>query len=320
MKCLSGHIGLRGCGLEFPAAAAFLNELPGISLKTIDQVADQEQKTYYAVFQDIETRALRKFSTDVENYLSKKYRLSNTLETINLGDGVDVNDTTAAANEYRGVYGDVVYGSQLQSVYVQEVKIYALAAKTNVEVVVKEYSAQGIWYDRYTKTVDLAEGWNTFLVGLSFTGRRIFIGYNANGITSPELKLQNNCYYGWYCCDINISGAKTNFTGLPVKGIDTYGLSVVLSNQCTYDAYVCNNKNRFTQALLNLYGIEYCTERIHSTRLNFTTLTKDNATKLRDELTALYANEMDSVLSSVEFDCDCCIDCDSVVTYRERIP
>lgn len=320
MLCLSGHIGLRGCGVDFPAAAAFLNELPGISLKTIDQVADEEQKTFLAVFNDIEKRALRKFSTDVQNYLSKRYKLTNTLQTINLGDGVNIDDTTAAVNEYRGIYGDIVYGSQLQSVFVQEISIYALADKTGVDIVVKEYSEQGIWYDRYTKTVDLVEGWNTFLVGLSFTGKRLFIGYNASGITSPEFKLQNNCCDGWDCCDININGAKTTFTGMPTKGINTYGLSVVLSNQCLFDAYVCNNKHRFTQALLNLYGIEYCTERIHSTRLNFTTLTKDNATKLRDELAALYANEMDSVLGSLEFECDCCIDCNNVVTYRERIP
>src|SRR4051812_19751040 len=83
--CLQNHIGMRGCGIDTPNSAAYVNELPGISLKTIDNIADSEQLNFNGVWANIQARALRKFDTDVQNYLGKRHKLNSPIETINMG-------------------------------------------------------------------------------------------------------------------------------------------------------------------------------------------------------------------------------------------
>lgn len=319
MNCLVDFIGLKGCGINTPDSAAYINELPGVSLKTIDNIASAEQINFLGVWQDVQTRALRKFTTDTRNYLSKEYKLNTPLETVNIGTGVNITETTPGDNKFRGVYSETLYGSQLQQTHLQEINIYLLANESNVTFVVKELSNKNIWYTLYTKVIDLVAGWNNFYIGENFTAEKLFFGYDCTGIVAPELLLQNNCC-GLGCCDMNISGATTDFTTIQ-KGTNTFGLSLVFGSRCSWEAFICNNKSIFTQSLLLLHGIELMSERIHSQRLNqYTMFGVDKAKELRDELIAQYQTEMISVFESISFNQDCCIECNAQVTYKDRRP
>lgn len=76
MDCLIGYIGIKGCGDETtPESGLFINSLPGVNLKVIDKIADHEQKTYSGVWDDVVTRSLQKFSSDVSAAMHLKYRL-----------------------------------------------------------------------------------------------------------------------------------------------------------------------------------------------------------------------------------------------------
>lgn len=75
MNCLTDYIGIKVCGNETSGSGQFVNALPGISLESIDKIADSEQITYKGVWADVQAEAWNRFYVDVINELSKCYQL-----------------------------------------------------------------------------------------------------------------------------------------------------------------------------------------------------------------------------------------------------
>lgn len=75
MSCLTNYIGLNGCSGNAPASGLYINSLPGISLESIDKIADSEQVTYQGVWADVQVEAWARFYVDVINELTKCYQL-----------------------------------------------------------------------------------------------------------------------------------------------------------------------------------------------------------------------------------------------------
>lgn len=84
MECLVDYIGLKVCGDETSGSGQFINSLPGISLESVDKIADKEQITYKGVWTDVQTEAANRFYTDVVNELSKCYKLQPYCDYENL--------------------------------------------------------------------------------------------------------------------------------------------------------------------------------------------------------------------------------------------
>lgn len=75
LDCLIGYVGLKICGDEVSQSNLWINSLPGISLESIDKIADSEQVTYRGVWNDVQTEAAARFYVDVVNELTKCYSL-----------------------------------------------------------------------------------------------------------------------------------------------------------------------------------------------------------------------------------------------------
>lgn len=76
MHCLTDYIGLRGCSNDTPPESGYyLNSLPGISLESIDKIANQDQITYKGVWADVQDEAFIVFGVDFFNELLKCYRI-----------------------------------------------------------------------------------------------------------------------------------------------------------------------------------------------------------------------------------------------------
>lgn len=84
MECLVDYIGLKVCGDEISGSGQFINSLPGISLESVDKIADKEQITYKGVWTDVQTESANRFYTDVVNELSKCYKLQPYCDYENL--------------------------------------------------------------------------------------------------------------------------------------------------------------------------------------------------------------------------------------------
>lgn len=77
MDCFVDSVGLQFCqGSETPVSGLYLNSLPGISIESIDKIADSEQITYLGVFEDVQTNAKAQFRLDIMTELHKCYRLN----------------------------------------------------------------------------------------------------------------------------------------------------------------------------------------------------------------------------------------------------
>lgn len=76
MDCYLNYIGLRVCSTDTPGESGlWINSLPGISLESIDKIADSEQVTYRGVWNDVQAEAAVRFYIDVINELTKCYEL-----------------------------------------------------------------------------------------------------------------------------------------------------------------------------------------------------------------------------------------------------
>lgn len=77
MSCLTDYIGIRICeSQEAPGSGVYINSLPGISLQSIDGIANDDQVTYAAVWTDVQTEAFARFETDFMVELNKCYNLN----------------------------------------------------------------------------------------------------------------------------------------------------------------------------------------------------------------------------------------------------
>jgi hypothetical protein len=78
MDCLIDFIGLSYCpGIyEQPGSGIYLNSLPGISIQSIDAIADSEQITYLGVWADVQSSAVAQFRIEVISELNKCFKLN----------------------------------------------------------------------------------------------------------------------------------------------------------------------------------------------------------------------------------------------------
>ena len=82
MSCLTDYIGLSGCGATSPASGLFINSLPGISLKSVEMLADAEQQNFIGVWNDVKTRAIKRLEMMVNSALSKDYKVKGALYSV----------------------------------------------------------------------------------------------------------------------------------------------------------------------------------------------------------------------------------------------
>lgn len=77
MECLIDYIGFQACANnEQPPSGMYINTLPGISLESIDKIADSEQLTYIGVWNDAQKQAAIRFKRDFINALNKCYTIN----------------------------------------------------------------------------------------------------------------------------------------------------------------------------------------------------------------------------------------------------
>lgn len=64
IDCLQDYIGLQVCADQpVPPSGMYINTLPGISLESIDKIANADQITYIGVWQDVQREAAIRFKS-----------------------------------------------------------------------------------------------------------------------------------------------------------------------------------------------------------------------------------------------------------------
>lgn len=322
MDCLRDHIGLNYCGnTTTPPSGVYINDLPGVSLRLMTSLTDEETATFISLWTMIQKRAEMRFATDVRAAMNKYFRISTVNQSTTLGK--NITGTATASSGLKGFTIELsdepdFTPSPLTYIHVQTLFFYADAADA------AETKTITIWdlntgTQLYTTTKVLAAGWNTIPVNQSFTNSfnrvplQIFCAINTANTSVYSMTPPSDIAIN--CCGARVRAASTAETSAITEsdltfGSDTAGLSGIFSVNCAWDGLVCTNKEPFTRAYWYLLGVELMTELMYSAKVNsYTTIDRSRMIELRNEYGAEYSKEMEQVCSNIKLDCDCCIEC-----------
>lgn len=338
-ECLKDYIGIKWQNGEIPESGLYINQLPGVSLKSIDYLANAENKTFLGVWDDVQVRSLKRLQTAVTNYFAKRYQLATINEAMQLPEYYqDGSQNTAAGANYRGFTFDLGwYGSPLASIHIHNLRLFLKAPQNELEIKIFEVVDNNMANLLETITIDAVAGWNTIKVQTSYPVYKVFVGYDATAQDSVYMPLNNGAFtgetwFGWYgyawgppvsMYEGKLRGAQSDkpYDELSENN-NTYGLSGSLSVVCGYQNIVCKTKEVFTTTLWYLEGVELMNERIYTERLNrFTTIDHKLAYELRSEFERQYNAEIAACLDGIELTTwDACIRCSAPVRLEHALP
>jgi hypothetical protein len=333
-NCLLDYVGITGCSPTAPPSDRYLNEMAGIELRKMDEIASEEQQNYIGVWNDIQKRALKRFQMDVRVAFLKKYKLKGVAQSINIGQIIDADETSPSAAKYRGfkielndANDEVVY-SVLQAINVQTLKLYVKSGTPTFNVKVFDLDT-GV--EIYTKEVVVTSvGWQNIEVNTHFMSRRIFVCYDSTLIEAVDLDIKDHQIDNCFNCQAKVRGGSSDISTPTTVNEDvwnTFGLSGVFSVDCVWDTLVCNNKDSFVLPLMYLLAIEFVTEWLNTPRINeWSLISEDKAKWLLSYYSALYKG---GVFEDVEYDSalmdsidqfnvdemDCCVECSGDIRF-----
>ena len=325
MQCLIDFVGIRGCGTQTtPPSGLYINSLPGISMKMMDKIADEETKTFMGVWDEINIRAALAFENKVTQIMTEDYKLCRIQEVINFGK-VLTTDVIAPASEWRGFTieqnheEDLYYkNSSLSQGCVDEIFIYSAGIVASVPVKVFDLDTGE---ELYSTTANLVAGWNTIEVNQCFDEQNVFVAYWGELVTSKQLNLNNcnGCSCG--CCDIYYTGGSGEVDELTFAN-STKGISGCWYMRCRWNNLVCCAKQEFAYPWSYMLGMEIMSERLSSDRLNrYTTIDIKTAERLRKEFSQTMETGLRSVLKQISISqYDCCVECNNALTIQEHDP
>ncbi len=335
MECLRDYIGLRWCGeTSAPPSGYYINDLPGLSLKQIISLTDEESATFAELWDTIQQRAELRFSDDVRSAMASRYKTSSILQGGNIGRTIGTSHVADGTTVFRGFTIEMLTSSDfeyvpspLATIHVQTLQFYADAADVGeiVEVAIfDQLTGTKLW----TTNVTLAAGWNVIQVNENLINSgptpvySVFCGINATSLTYYDLDAPLNSITAT-CCQTRIRGAyTTQSSGIKEDDLtfttNSYGLSGIYTIKCLWDSLVCQNKNLFTRAYWYCLGVELLTENIYSSKLNsYTTINLQKSKELREEYITEYNKSLAQVCDNMHLVCDCCIECAGSVQLVE---
>jgi len=341
MTCLQDYIGLRGCGAAVPPSGLYVNDLPGISLKQLVNLTNEEETTYVQLWDVIQKRAMNRFSLDVREAMGKHYKLNSLMQGVNLGkQGIDgtgqaITDINTKAGFIIQLNESANYEyvpSPLTSIHIQEIWFFSGAGNVHTFLIWDPYTNEILKNVQHTNLLD---GWNKIEINQTFHNNYQQNSWALAVMVLPAVgpdssgylynKETPNNFDVPTCCNVKISGFLTDTPTDPYINdflqnttSNTYGLTGTFSIVCSWDAVICQNKTLFSRAFWYLTGIELLTEQLYSTKLNlFTTTNLQRAKELREEYQVEYAKSLEQVAGGFKLNCDCCIDCAGQVQLRE---
>jgi len=339
MSCFDGIVKLNGCSItEVPGAVYSMNSLPGISLKSFEQVANSEQQNYIGVWNAINERADARIRNQIISYLSTRYDIKRVRRTVDI---FGTNTDTTSDDLYKGIVINSAYSfvdnfkvSPLQNTTIDRIRFYksGTIAATTIDVNFFNYISKEILFTKTLTVADMVDGWNEFSILQSFNCAVLGIGFldtDINGVTYST-NDSNGIFSGcWdYCYDSGWCGQIYGFvsssdliTGNLANNTTVNSLQAVITLGCSYDDAVCTNRLLFAEAFWYLLGIEFMTERMFSERVNYyTQVQREEAKELLDLYNVRYEEALKNALGGLKFECDACLECNSQVQVFTQVP
>lgn len=319
-SCLSQIIGFRGCEQLTPPLAYF-ESLPGVSIKALDMIADDDQQNFIEVMDDLRFRAAQRVFVSMQKGANIKLQtFSDNFCVGRLDEPLNFVPATTT-NNLQGIVFSLkqskylaldIHSLMFFSDIDKEITFFLIDLQSNSLITQFNYS--------------LLAGENTIPVNKTvFPSRystKIFIAYDSFFSGYFQSKTQN-CYDD--CIDIcgcsdNCCNDIYGWNG-SLRSSDSYGLGVNYSVLCSFERLLCENSHLFVQALLYATGIEFIFELRGSSRINkFTTTKEADYTFLLNVFEERYKESIMAALNSINFCDDCCFECAGSVNYGYVTP
>lgn len=319
MNCLNDFIGLTGCTVATPASGLFINSLPGISLKSIEQLADAEQQTYVGVWNDVQVRAQSRLLMDVRSQFNNRYKIATARKQVKIEEknAPKTGDIVSGSSHYHGIIIDQAKNlsdgykvSALQGIHIDTITINKPLGATSFELLISDADT-GLILLNTTVTG------SSYSVNETYYNNRIFVGGLMDSEEYEDTPFNESINEG--CC-LNITGATYLGSGTTFTETEnnSYGLWLNIGLRCSVENLICNNKDVFQYAYWYLLGSELMMERMVSERINKWTIDKAQAEELKAHYDVTYEKAIKQAVEGINLNTnDACIECDPPIAVRE---
>lgn len=299
-----------------PESGLFINDIPGITLKSASAIANEEQKTGYELLRSIIHRATTLTFNDFVNQISSEFSFNAVAEIRKIKYFDD-----SVLPVYAGDRGLVLkrWRSELAQIYVGEIYIKcANAGSVTVKII------DGTETKSYTTTIE------------ANVEKSIRVDYLAE---SEQIKIvmddsSNQVYSGqilksWTGCGgCNVSSGDgfymTGWNGISEEP-KYFGIGVFASVRCNEENVICQLLKRMSFIMLYRSAMLYYEELLTTSRLNSITIfTRDNAQKYLEMYTEkydkAYADFTPVIKQMLKQTKGECITCNPSIKYANTIP
>ena len=323
--CLNNYIGLdKKCTTVPSVSGLFVNTLPGISLKLLANIAQEEQRDYVGIFNEIYDRTLHDLESDVLVKAQKYFKTTNVVDNKNTGYYADPYATSVATNEFKGTTIEAdSRTSRFLSIYVSSVQLY-LPVAVNDNILIYNLM-NGVLLDTIAFTGVV--GINTIEINKNYItygqDTKIFVCYNStnvgDSINTTSVDSSTVAITRGAAISTSTQVIKNNLT---FAG-NSHGLIANYNIRCDISEFICTSKDAFKFAFLWRLGANIMFERRLSDRMNKYTLTMTplQLKQLHEDYLDEYEKIMASVMDNLEANTDrVCFSCRKERNYKYDKP
>jgi hypothetical protein len=311
MRIFKNYIGLRGCVETTPRGNFWINQMAGVSLKSLDKISNSENKTYSATWDNIQERCCLIINEAILQRINSRVIMPVVKDQLKFGQQSQTFSMNTSSNDLVGIK---IYGSLDRYERIQLTSF----------IIYSEDIFEGFTYYIYdlnngllvkTASVNLVSGFNEIYIDLElenygnilpnyflcydnslFQSNNTVSSYDYDGLDCGLSVNINNVPYGY---SISANGAinvgkqpniKANITAIG----NTYGIILNFNQKCSIEEFIAPIIDRFKLAWAYLLLSEIIQERKLSERFNI--FTTEYTDEQFDEMYDKYINESNKYL------------------------
>lgn len=314
MDCFIDYIGLRNCSATEPDSGVYINDMAGMSIKRLDNISNEEKKTFLGVWNAIQKRCAFEMESRILTKFTNYYKIAKSLQSSIFG-WFDYDSTfLSLESKYKGTMFTAYLPSYAKA-QINTIELYSSQAYTGVKFYIYDLNSA---IKQKEITVDLVEGYNKIDINYSALVKanfyfRLFLCYDASLYSlkqsKPNYQMNGHDEYMW-AQDGDVSGSfnYANFIANTGSGISTN-----FSIECSLDAFICERKQLLKFAWSRLLMAEIFNETINSDRTNyFTTINIEVAQDGYNKAMSDFNQSIGDVLENMDIPYDeICFECNT---------
>lgn len=314
MECFIDYIGLRNCSSGVPESGVYINDMAGMSLKRLDNISNEEKKTYVGVWEAIQRRCAFEMESRILTKFNNYYKIAKSLQSSVFG-WFDYDSTfRSLESKFKGTMFTAFLPSYAKA-QLNTIELYSSQAYAGVKFYVYDLNSGA---KQKEITIDLIEGYNKIDINYSELVKanfyfRLFLCYDASLYSFKESKpnYQFNGYdeYMW----AQDGSIETTFNYANFIANTGSGISTNFSIECSLEAFICERKQLFKFAWSRILMAEIFNETLNSDRTNyFTTINIDVAQEGYNRAMSDFNQSIGDVLENMDIPYDeICFECNT---------